>query len=101
MTELLAQLADFDVSATLGFLPASILDSLPSPYFSPWEATAARIPDLLKEQTLRETVESLPLLESAALDSEMEWKRAYVVLGYICNAYLFCTSPPAHVRAPI
>jgi indoleamine 2,3-dioxygenase len=99
MAEILARLEDYQVSFTSGFLPSSPpLESLPDPYYTPWESLTAVLPRLIQDGDLRERVAALPLLETEILSTEEEWRRAYVVLGYLCNGYIFSKFPPAEVR---
>jgi indoleamine 2,3-dioxygenase len=100
MDKLLSCLEDYDVSETLGFLPSSLLSSLPSRYYSPWELAAAKLRNLPKGATIREDILCMPLLETKNLVNEDAWRRAYVILGYLSNAFLFASNPPEKVRIP-
>ena len=86
------KLCDFDISEKTGFvLPNPPLRRLPGEYFSSWEDTCARIPDLLKSKQLRDHVDSLPerQFNEETLKSEEEWCRAYVLLTFLSQAYIW------------
>ncbi|OCK77490.1 Indoleamine 2,3-dioxygenase [Lepidopterella palustris CBS 459.81] len=95
MAQILARLEDYHVSSTSGFLPSSPpLESLLDPYYTPWESIISVLPCLIRDGSLRERVAVLPLLETEILSTEEEWRRAYVILGYLCNGYIFSRFPP-------
>lgn len=86
----LSQLSDYAVSPELGFLPSSPpLHSLPA-YFSPWDDLSCRVPQLIASKTLRAEVAKLPLLSANRLSSEAEFHRAFVVLGFLVHAHIWC-----------
>jgi len=99
MHDTLFDLAEFDVSSTLGFLPSKLASTLPLPYYTPWEQLGTTLPELLRQGTFREIVLSTPLLSIGRLLDVEEWRRAYVILGYLSNAYLFAITPPAEVSS--
>ena len=85
-------LEEFEISPETGFVPATPpLKSLPGDYFSPWESLMVKLPDRIKNKQLRNDVEQLPELEfnSNTLQTENEWKRAYIVLCFIGQAYIW------------
>ena len=85
------RLKDFDISEVTGFVPSSPpLTSLPE-YFSRWEALARNLPALIRERRIREEVHVLPPLEFSGqtLISEREWQRAYVLLTFLAQAYIW------------
>lgn len=85
-------LKEFEISPETGFVPATPpLKSLPGDYFSPWESLMKELPERIKEKKVRVDVEQLPELEfsSNTLQTEDEWKRAYIVLCFIGQAYIW------------
>jgi indoleamine 2,3-dioxygenase len=86
----LPNLADYQISVDNGFLPAdSPLDRLPDPYYGPWEDVATNLRNLLVSKEIRKVVDELPLLSTSRLQTEAEWRRAYVVLGFMTNSYIW------------
>lgn len=82
-----------------GFLPKSLpLARLPSVYYKPWEEMLDRLPSLIKDWTYRNEVNRLEILSTEKLDSEEEWRRAYVVLTFMAHGYIWGSSFPAEVR---
>ena len=72
-------------------MPSSpLLTSLPE-YFSRWEALVKNFPALIRERHIREEVHALPPLEFSGqtLTSEREWQRAYVLLTFLAQAYIW------------
>jgi indoleamine 2,3-dioxygenase len=99
MAEILARLRDYQVSTAFGFLPASApLESLPNAYYVPWESAAAALPQSIRDGTLRQRVATIPLLTTEFLFTEEEWRRSYVILGFLCNGFIFSEVPPSEVR---
>ena len=84
-------LQDFDISEDTGFVPSSPpLTSLPE-YFSRWEALVMNLPALIRERRIRDEVHVLPPLEFSGetLTSEREWQRAYVLVTFLAQAYIW------------
>jgi indoleamine 2,3-dioxygenase len=87
-------LENFDISMETGFLPAQEpLKTLPEK-FRTWDDIADRLKQLIRSQQVREKVENLPMVTeedlAEGLSDEAQWWRAYVVLSYICHAYVWC-----------
>lgn len=98
MAEILAKLSEYQVSLSSGFLPTDVpLERLPYEYYEPWESLAAALPQLIADGALIEQVSTLRLLTTDLLSTVEEWRRAYVVLGFLTNGYIFCRSPPSEV----
>ena len=94
-------LDEFAVSAEHGFLPGSLpLPRLTQPYFAPWENLASQLPHLIQSGQIRHLIESLPILFPSRLQTEPEWRRAYVVLGFLTHAYIWGGEKPKDVRPP-
>lgn len=82
-----------------GFLPADApLATLPDPYYAPWEALAQHLPQLIRDGTLRQRVCALEVLSTDRLKTEAEWRRAYVILGFLTHGYVWGGCQAAEVR---
>ncbi|KAK4167800.1 Indoleamine 2,3-dioxygenase [Cladorrhinum sp. PSN259] len=93
-------LEDFDVTSN-GFLPDDQpLERLPSPYYEPWESLAKDLPVHLQDQTLRSLVDRLPILSTTHLKTESEWRRAYVILGFLTHGYVWGGDKAAEILPP-
>ena len=79
-----------------GFLPDSPLKRLPGDYFSKWEELVEHLPLLLRDQQVRAKVDRLPDVEfsDSTLQSEAEWQRAYVLLTFLAQAYIWMEGNP-------
>ncbi|GES61240.1 indoleamine 2,3-dioxygenase subfamily [Aspergillus terreus] len=94
-------LADYGISPDHGFLPTEIpLDILPDPYYAKWEWIVSNFQSLLITRRIREVVDRMPLLSTSYLHSEGEWRRAYVVLGFILHGYVWGGNKPAERIPP-
>ncbi|KAF2503240.1 indoleamine 2,3-dioxygenase family protein [Lophium mytilinum] len=89
-------LSDYDVSPSYGFLPDEIpLDFLPDTYYAPWETIMRNLQALLLSKRLRGVVDILPVLSTDFLVTEAEWRRAYVILGFLTHSYIWGGDTPA------
>ncbi|KKK19215.1 hypothetical protein P175DRAFT_0497325 [Aspergillus ochraceoroseus IBT 24754] len=94
-------LDQYEVSRQNGFLPdAPPLQSLEDPYYSPWEDIIRNLPMRISTRTIRQAVDSLPLLSTSRLQREPEWRRAYVVLAYLTHAYVWGGDKPKDILPP-
>lgn len=92
------RLEDYQVSVTHGFLPSEPpLERLPE-YYEAWEAICSRLYTLRTEKQLVGKIADLHVLSSENLVHEPEWRRAYVLLGFIANAYIWGSQEPLEVR---
>lgn len=84
------RLEDYDIHPLHGFLRADPppLTRLPS-YFEPWEKVLDDLNGYLLAGRLRAVVNALPLLATEVLASQREWERAYLVLSFIGQAYVW------------
>ena len=93
-------LEDYGISPDNGFLPSELpLTALSDPYYAKWEAITSNLHGLLLTKRIRETVDRLPILSTAYLGSENEWRRAYVVLVFILHGYVWGGHKPEEVNA--
>ena len=86
------RLSDFNISERTGFVPETPpLSRLSNGVFSRWEELMDQLPMLIKEHKLREKVDSLPEVEFSekTLKSEREWQRAYVMLSFLSQGYVW------------
>jgi indoleamine 2,3-dioxygenase len=91
-------LQDYGLSENNGFLPNETpLDHLSSCYYNPWEDIAANLPVLAKTKRIRRAIDGLPLLDTFELKNEAEWRRAYVILGFLTHAYIWGGDEPSEV----
>ena len=67
------------------------LARLSGDYFAPWEDLVQHLPELNKTKTLRSEVDELPELDfsHSTLKSEEEWRRAYCLLSFIGQSYIW------------
>lgn len=85
-------LPDFQVSPERGFLPPKPpLTRLPGDYFAPWEDLVSNLPELNRTKRLRAEADKLPERDfnQFTLKLEEEWRRAYVVLCFIGQSYIW------------
>ena len=88
----------YDVSSEHGFLPSEPPSKkLPSQYQS-WESIACNLPSLISGKEIVDTIVNLPIIPTATLTTTREFQRAYVLLGFIANAYLWGASKPLNVE---
>ncbi|KAL4739402.1 Indoleamine 2,3-dioxygenase [Aspergillus similis] len=94
-------LEEYEFSVQTGFLPETPpLRCLPDPYYAPWEAVAGDLAARIQSGTIRQAVESLPVLNTTKLRTKPEWRRAYVVLSYLTHAYVWGGEIPKEVLPP-
>ncbi|RJE20628.1 indoleamine 2,3-dioxygenase [Aspergillus sclerotialis] len=91
----------YAVSVKHGFLPGSApLQKLEDPYYEPWEQIASNLPKYIQTESIKQVVDSLPILSTSNLHSEEEWRRAYVVLAYLTHAYIWGGEQPKEKLPP-
>ncbi|KAJ3077118.1 hypothetical protein HDU98_008554 [Podochytrium sp. JEL0797] len=102
MSKKIPELKDHDIHPTTGFLPSDPLPlrRLPDTYFEPWEVVLEDLQRLLLAGRLRERVRALPLLETSRLNTLREWQRAYLVLSFIGQAFVWGKNDAAEERLP-
>ncbi|TPX41365.1 hypothetical protein SeMB42_g05602 [Synchytrium endobioticum] len=91
----------YDISLQTGFLPSSPfpLRRLP-PYFHPWEVILDKLSVLLLAGRIREYVQKLPVLDAKKLGHHTEWRRAYLVLSFLAQAYVWGKNEDAQEVLP-
>lgn len=89
-------LSQFSISKH-AFLPSDKpLEVLSDDYYRPWEDIARNLPALV-QSGIDGAVAQLPLLDTARLASEAEWQRAYTILTFMTNAYVWSGGKPKEV----
>ncbi|KAJ6001695.1 hypothetical protein N7522_006922 [Penicillium canescens] len=84
-----------------GFLPDGLpLESLPSPYYKAWEDIASQLPALIQTGQIRDMIDNLPVCSIEHLQTEREWRRAYVIMGYLSHAYIWGGDKPKEILPP-
>ncbi|KAI1077432.1 indoleamine 2,3-dioxygenase [Whalleya microplaca] len=85
-----------------GFLPdRAPLKRLNDPYYDPWETVLDHLPSLLKQKSLRNTIDGLPMLSTKRLHTEEEWRRAYVILSFLSHSYVWGGDNASEVLPPV
>ncbi|KAI2786190.1 Indoleamine 2,3-dioxygenase [Penicillium oxalicum] len=94
-------LAAYGISPEHGFLPPEQpLETLPDLYYAKWEAIAANLHPLLLSRRIRLVVDRLPLLSTQHLQTDAEWRRAYVILVFLLHSYVWGGDRPAERIPP-
>ena len=86
------ELSVYGISPETGFIPSPCpLSKLNGSYFAEWERVMSCLPELLREKRLRKEIESLPVVNfnESTLHSKQEWERAFVILSFLGNGYLW------------
>jgi indoleamine 2,3-dioxygenase len=93
MATAIPNLEKFGLSKTLGFLSDERpLKSFPNSYFAPWDQLVATLPEDTGSHEIGHKVRQLPILDSSKLTTELEYRRAYVVLAFIIHGYIWSGS---------
>ena len=97
------ELKHFDVSPNTGFLPEQPSHPL-GDYFSEWEKAVQSLPQLIADKVVIEHITRLQEKEFSdnTLKCEREWQRAYTILSYLAQAYLYESkhSPGSAITLP-
>jgi hypothetical protein len=95
-------LSDYGISPEYGFLPAELpLERLPDPYYNKWEAVVANLQGLILSKRLRGVIDRLPILSTAGLEHDSEWRRAYSLLCFMAHGYIWGGDSPSEVRCDV
>lgn len=93
---------DYLVSSETGFLPSELpLQCLPHPVYDRWERIINNFQSLLLSKRLRIVIDKLPVIPAVHLETEAEWRRAYVVLGFMAHGYIWGGNQPAEVQSSV
>lgn len=96
MPHSLLPLEAYGISPRYGFLPTEIpIDKLPDPYYSKWEIIAGNLQDFIHNKRLRDVIEQLPVLSTAGLKHDSEWRRAYSILCFMAHSYIWGDDIPS------
>lgn len=94
----LPKLSKYGISPEYGFLPADLpLERLPDPYYNKWEAINANLQGLILSKRLRGVIDRLPVLSTAGLEHDSEWRRAYSLLCFMAHSYIWGGDNPEEV----
>ena len=97
----LADLESYGISPASGFLSSDPpLRRLPASLYDPWEDVVENLSALISSQRIYETIQTLPLIPTNHLLTQLEWQRAYVVLGFLVHAYVWGADRPT-VDVPV
>lgn len=89
---------DYGVSPDRGFLPSELpLQCLPHPVYDRWERIMNNFQSLLLSKRLRAVIDKLPVLPAVHLETEAEWRRAYMVLTFLAHGYIWGGDKPSEV----
>ncbi|SCU97526.1 LADA_0H06744g1_1 [Lachancea dasiensis] len=90
-------LQDYGLTGKTGFLPGEFpVTELSDPYYGKWESVVRILPSLLLSKRIRMVVDKLPQLEvkPSLLENTAQLRRAYSVLCFIANAYVWGYDEP-------
>lgn len=90
------------MSPETGFLPATLpLQCLPHPVYDRWERIINNFQPLLLSKRLRTVIDKLPIIPAVHLHTEAEWRRAYSMLCFLANGYIWGGDKPSEVKCSI
>ncbi|KAJ6188848.1 hypothetical protein N7519_003756 [Penicillium mononematosum] len=85
----------FECYAEQGFLPDGLpLARISNPYYEIWEDIASQLPNLIQTNQIREKIDNMPVYTTENLQTEPEWRRACVIMGYFAHAYIWGGETP-------
>lgn len=100
MLDAIPHLSDYGISRENGFLPDTTpLRRLPDPYYAQWEQVVENLQALILTQRLRGVIDKLPVLGTDGLVEESEWRRAYLLMGFMAHGYIWNGDKPADVSS--
>lgn len=102
-------LEEYGLSEKAGFLPQELpIAKLSDEYYKHWETIVDNLPSLILTRKIRKVVDRLPTLEikPSLLGNIPELRRAYSILCFITNAYIWgydepCDTLPDSVAKPL
>ncbi|EQL03493.1 hypothetical protein G6O67_007666 [Ophiocordyceps sinensis] len=74
--------------------------SLADAYYEPWESIVTQLPTLIDNGGLGRSIANLPVLSTARLRSEAEWRRAYSMLAFLTHAHVWGGEEPDEILPP-
>ncbi|CAG8044702.1 unnamed protein product [Penicillium salamii] len=78
-----------------GFLPDGLpLTRLSNPYYEAWENIASELAALIRTKQIRTRIDQLAVCSTEHLETEPEWRRAYVIMGYFTHGYIWGGDKP-------
>ena len=82
-----------------GFLPEhDPLSRLPHEYYKPWEDIMAAFPELVRSRIIRRQIDQMSILTTSQLETQPEWQRAYSILAFMAQGYIWSGDKPLEVR---
>lgn len=97
MAQLVPPLSAYGLSKDCGFLSSAPVPALADPYYAEWESVLAGLQPLLQNGGLRAAVDGLPILSTSHLQTELQWKRAYLLLVSMLQGYVWSGAEPSEV----
>lgn len=96
----LAEMREFSLTQNT-FLPhESLCKQLSDKYYEPWENITTQLPTLIQNGEIRDAVNRLSIMSTDCLSTESEWRRAYVMMAYMTQAYIWGGDSPEEVLPP-
>ncbi|KAF7529119.1 hypothetical protein PCG10_008891 [Penicillium crustosum] len=93
--------SDFGITSDYGFLPPELpLEILPDTYYAKWENIIGNLHHLILSKRLQSVVDRLPILSVTHLQTDAEWRRAYVILVFILHGYVWGGNTPTERIPP-
>ncbi|KAE8376139.1 indoleamine 2,3-dioxygenase [Aspergillus bertholletiae] len=84
-----------------GFLPIeSPLKAPLSRYYEPWESITANLPSLISGMVIRDSIDRMPILSVLHLQTEPEWRKAFVLLTFMLHGYIWGCPDPVEIVPP-
>lgn len=88
-------LKDYGLSETHGFLPTEPpLPKLPDPRYEAWETIVANLSTWIRSADLHRAIDRLPVLGTDGLKRAAEWRRAYCLLCFMMQGYVWAGDRP-------
>ncbi|QYT00011.1 Indoleamine 2,3-dioxygenase family protein [Trichoderma simmonsii] len=100
MAQLVPPLSAYGLSKDCGFLSSLPVPALADPYYAEWENILARLQPLLQSGGLRAVIDDLPILSTSQLQTELQWRRAYLLLVSMLQGYVWSGAEPSERIPP-
>ncbi|KAI5356549.1 putative indoleamine 2,3-dioxygenase [Septoria linicola] len=85
------------LSRTSGFIPSVLPSSRLPRYYDAWEDLCDNLPTEITRRTIRRHVRKLKVLNTANLEPENNWRRAYSILSYLVSTYIWTGDTPESI----